>query len=320
MDLLNLSGAYVSVRLEGGTKMSLSPLAEQIYQTLVRRLRFPDPLISYGDLVRALGPLPPPYTDLEANDKRLFDALAEILRACQNHKPPLPALTSIVVRRTADGGLGTPGAGYFAQLFPWVREEIARLEMWREEVKRVVAFPYPEELSPPGTYRPTEPRMVPGWLREPTVIAAILGLVGTLLTVIASVWISARRDESPQQRQPDRPTAKIIAKSDTPSRSHVPELPEEKRAPQGLMLDEILDVLERHHQRATFGAVAGILGREPRSLFKGSTRTPRTAWVVNKTTGLPTGTKASDYPPGLLQKERVIDMIEDLRAWLRENQ
>ena len=55
--------------------MRLSPLAERVYQTLIRQLRRKNPLTSYGDLVRALGPLPPPDSELKANDPRLFEAL-----------------------------------------------------------------------------------------------------------------------------------------------------------------------------------------------------------------------------------------------------
>ena len=295
--------------------MSLSPLAERIYRTLLRQRRPPTPLISYGDLVRALRPLPPPDTDLKPNDQRLFEALGEIFRACRSHRPPLPVLSSIVVRRAEDGSLGTPGPGYFALVFPQVPEETARLEMWREEVERVVAFPFPEELTPLETSQPAGPRKLPGWLHEPTVIAAIIGLLGTVLTVIVSVWVSSRRDERPQQRQLDHPVANIVPKSDEPPRPL--DAPEVKVEPQKLTLDEILDVLERHHQRATFGAVADLLGRDRRSLFNGYVRTPRTAWVVSKSTGLPTGTK--DYPPGLRQNERVIDTAEDLRVWLQRN-
>jgi len=173
--------------------MSLSPLAERIYQTLVRQLRLPDPLISYGDLVRALGSLPPPDTNLKPKDPRLFEALGEISRACQSNEPPLPALSSIVVRRTADGSPGTPGPGYFALVFPQVREETARLEMWQEEVRRAVASSYPEELTSVAFSRSREPRAAPRWLHEPAVIAAIIGLAGTLLAVIIPVWIGCSR-------------------------------------------------------------------------------------------------------------------------------
>ena len=147
--------------------MSLSPLAERIYQTLTRQLRLPKPLISYGDLVRALGPLAPPNTNLKPNDLRLFEALGEICRACQSNNPPLPTLSSIVVRRAEDGSLGAPGPGYFALVFPQARNETTRMQMWRDEVRRVVACPYPAELTSKPFRRPRVPRPVPRWLSHP---------------------------------------------------------------------------------------------------------------------------------------------------------
>ncbi len=74
-----------------------------------------------------------------------------------------------------------------------------------------------------------------------------------------------------------------------------------KPEPPAPTLDGIFEVLERYHQRATFGGVAKLLGRDPQSLFQGYTRTPRASWVVNKSTGVPTGTKKEDYPPELLE-------------------
>jgi hypothetical protein len=298
--------------------MRLSPLAERIYQTLVRQLRLASPLIAYGDLVRALGPLPPPDANLKANDYRLFEALEEISRACQGYEPPLPALTSIVVRRREDGSLGEPGRGYFAVTFPEVQEERERLRLWREELRRVVASSYPEELASVASSRPDRPRQFPRWLREPTVIAAIIGLAGTLLAVIIPMWISSRRDEPSRPRQADRVVVTIVPKDDAPQKRQAGP-PEEETTSRKLTLDGVLDILGRHRQRATFGAVAGILGREPRSLFNGYARTPKTAWVVNKTTGLPTGTNESDFPDGLLQNKRVIDAPDELRAWLQEH-
>lgn len=47
--------------------MALSPLAARIYEVLTHRARTSQPLISYGDLVRALGPLPAPYAGLAPN-------------------------------------------------------------------------------------------------------------------------------------------------------------------------------------------------------------------------------------------------------------
>lgn len=285
--------------------MRLSPLAERVYQTLIRQLRRKNPLTSYGDLVRALAPLPPPDAELKANDPRLFEALEEISLACRSNIPPLPALTSIVVSRAQDGSLGMPGGGYFAVVFPKVWEETERHRMWREEVGRVLAFSYPEQLTSAPPPLPVQSQPVPRWLREPTVIAAIIGLAGTLLAVIIPVLISARRGEPSQPPQADRLIVTIVPKADEPSLRRQSSLPEEEAAARKLSLDDILDILGRHHQRATFGAVAGVLGREPRSLFNGYTRTPKTAWVVNRATGLPTGTNKSDYPDGLLRNERV---------------
>src|SRR5262245_24029011 len=111
----------------------------------------------------------------------------------------------------------------------------------------------------------------------------------------------------------------LLPQNDEPPQRRRVGPAEGKIAPQVLTLDKILDVLERHHQRATFGAVAGVLGREPRFLFNGYERTPKTEWVVNKTTGLPTGMKKSDYPDELLQNKRVIDAPDELRVWLQEH-
>ena len=56
-------------------------------------------------------------------------------------------------------------------------------------------------------------------------------------------------------------------------------------------LKHVLDLLNQHHQRATYGAVAGLLGKAPRSLMQGLPRDWRHSWIVNKESGLP-----SEYP------------------------
>ena len=57
-------------------------------------------------------------------------------------------------------------------------------------------------------------------------------------------------------------------------------------------LEDIVDRLDRHHQRATHGAVAAHLGRVARSLMQGKVPSRRYSWIVAKKTGEPTG-----YPP-----------------------
>jgi hypothetical protein len=81
-------------------------------------------------------------------------------------------------------------------------------------------------------------------------------------------------------------------------------------------LDGILACLERHRQRATFGAVAGLLGREPLTLFDGYPRTRRTSWVVSKSTGRPTGQEGAAVHPDLFQNPHVISNGAELKAWL----
>jgi hypothetical protein len=58
-------------------------------------------------------------------------------------------------------------------------------------------------------------------------------------------------------------------------------------------LESILELLQRHHQRATYGAVAAAVGRTPRNVMQGRPRDWLHSWVVNQNTGLPT-----EYPAG----------------------
>lgn len=297
----------------------MSPLAGRIYRVLLRQVGLVNPLIAYGDLIRALGPLPPPNEALAANDQRLFDALDEIICACQRNDPPLPILTSLVVRRDAHGTLGIPGGGYFTRVFPHVADEKTRLRLWNDEVRRVVAFSYPTTLTPTVASSAQVSREAPRWLKEPTVLAAIIGLVGTILTVLVTVIVTFARRDPPQPTQTVEARIANAPLSTEPAEAKQVDLRENQRPPRVQTLDGILDSLERNHQRATFGAVAEFLGREPRSLFNGYPRTPRTSWVVSKSTGLPTGTKESDYPPALFENKRVIDSSDELRAWLKDH-
>jgi hypothetical protein len=54
-------------------------------------------------------------------------------------------------------------------------------------------------------------------------------------------------------------------------------------------LDEILDLLNRHRQRATYGAVGAIVDRPASFLMGGRPRDHRHSWIVNQETELPTG-------------------------------
>ena len=81
-------------------------------------------------------------------------------------------------------------------------------------------------------------------------------------------------------------------------------------------LDSILDLLNLHRQRATYGAVAKIVNRPPTFLMSGRTRDQRHSWVVNHRTGLPTGYEPDQIHPQLGETAEVIQTGDDLSRWL----
>jgi hypothetical protein len=83
-----------------------------------------------------------------------------------------------------------------------------------------------------------------------------------------------------------------------------------------MSLDEIVEVLDRHGRRATYGAVAALLGHSPRSLLRGRERGRRFSWIVNRETGLPTGYAEEQIDPRLKDSGPVIVSDGELRTWL----
>ena len=83
-------------------------------------------------------------------------------------------------------------------------------------------------------------------------------------------------------------------------------------------LDSILDQLNEFHQRATYGAVAGVVNSSPRSLMSGRERDPRSSWVVSRENGQPSGYSEDQKDPALTERERILSSPDELRAWLRD--
>jgi hypothetical protein len=81
-------------------------------------------------------------------------------------------------------------------------------------------------------------------------------------------------------------------------------------------LDSILEDLDRFNQRATYGAVAGVVDSSPRSLMLGRPREPRSSWIVSRGNRQPTGYSEDQIHPALAIRERVIETPDDLRKWL----
>lgn len=81
-------------------------------------------------------------------------------------------------------------------------------------------------------------------------------------------------------------------------------------------LDNILSTLHQHRQRATYGAVAALVGQTPRLLMHGKPRARDNSWIVSKTSGRPTGYTDADVHPELTAKEKVLATREELSEWL----
>jgi hypothetical protein len=85
-------------------------------------------------------------------------------------------------------------------------------------------------------------------------------------------------------------------------------------------LPEILEFLNHQQIRATYGAVAEVLGVIPRSMgaWLGPHRV-EASWVVSAADGLPTDYAEADMHPALLSKNAIIskgsDLILRMTAW-----
>jgi hypothetical protein len=82
-------------------------------------------------------------------------------------------------------------------------------------------------------------------------------------------------------------------------------------------LDAILDLLDQYQQRATYGAVGGVLGVPPMSVLRKRPRDPRHSWIVNQETGAPTGYTSEQCHAQLRLRATIIDTPAALHAWLR---
>ena len=81
-------------------------------------------------------------------------------------------------------------------------------------------------------------------------------------------------------------------------------------------IDSVLDLLDQFRQRATYGAVAGVVDSSPRSLMSGRARDQRSSWIVSRETKQPSGYSDEQIHPDLTSRSEVIDNLDDLRKWL----
>ena len=80
-----------------------------------------------------------------------------------------------------------------------------------------------------------------------------------------------------------------------------------------------LDVLAKHKQRATYGAIAGRAGVIARNVMKDHDRDHRHAWIVGAKTGQPGGEHyptPPDFPTG---RSGVITKPKELESFISKN-
>ncbi len=101
----------------------------------------------------------------------------------------------------------------------------------------------------------------------------------------------------------------------TGARRALPTRSREKECPRWT-LDAILDLLSQWHQRATYGAVGGVLGVRAAFVMQGRPRDPRHSWVVNQGTRDPTGYIPAQCDPQLSARNTILNTDAALLAWL----
>ena len=82
-------------------------------------------------------------------------------------------------------------------------------------------------------------------------------------------------------------------------------------------MKQVLDLLNKHHQRATYGAVGALLSKVPRSLMQGLPRDWRHSWVVNRDTGLPSEYPSGKIHPAIGERAKILQSEAELEAWLQ---
>ena len=87
--------------------------------------------------------------------------------------------------------------------------------------------------------------------------------------------------------------------------------------PKKAQLASIVAMLDQHSQRATYGAVGGVVGLPAQSVMQGELKSHRNAWVVAAKNGEPTGYDKEAWPPLLKKNTEVICSHVALAAWLK---
>ncbi len=84
-----------------------------------------------------------------------------------------------------------------------------------------------------------------------------------------------------------------------------------------LSLDQIVELLAKNRQRATYGAVAELVGGIAFGLMKGRPKDHQNSWVVAEKDGRPTGYGPDEIDPALVVRVGILKTGAELEEWLR---
>ena len=82
-------------------------------------------------------------------------------------------------------------------------------------------------------------------------------------------------------------------------------------------LKDVISLLSAHSQRATYGAVGGVVGLPARSVMFGQPKNPANSFVVSAKSGDPSGYSQSECHTALKSRAAVISSPAAFAAWLR---
>jgi len=80
---------------------------------------------------------------------------------------------------------------------------------------------------------------------------------------------------------------------------------------------EIIEKLDAARQRATYGALAGVVDGSARSVMSGEEKNPRNSWIVSKRKHQPTGYTTREKHRDLAKNSLVLETPEALERWLQ---
>jgi len=85
-------------------------------------------------------------------------------------------------------------------------------------------------------------------------------------------------------------------------------------------IEHLIDQLNKYGQRATYGAVGGLVGLPARSVMHGKPKTIRTSWEVAKKNWKPSGFDIDQQDPRLTLSPAPLSTPEALVSWLKSRQ